>query len=271
MNPSDTVLDVVDLFRRREEIIVCLAEEPRDKRTLVEELDIPRSTLDRAIRELEAVNVVNYKEGKYRVTPVGRRIARNFFSFLERAELIMELEPFLQWTPKHEFDLDLRYLEDAELLLSKSNDPYAMVNHHVEALKNASSFRGILPLIGFHAFETAYEQVMENGANHEVIVTPGVVETMETEECYASLYRPLLGHDGFSISVYDGSIPYFLGVFDDETVQIGIDENEKPRALIETDHPEVQSWANDTISHYKQQAKAPAEPGRRETSIREYY
>ena len=254
MEVTDTTLEIVDLLGRRWEILMCLVEEPRDKRTLVDELEIPRSTLDRAVRELEAVDLLTYSEGEYAVTQTGEYLVHSFSAFLKRAEQTLELESFLRWVSVDEFDLDLRRLEGSELYLPEPHDPYAMVNRHVEVLEKANTFRAILPLVGLHAFEVCYEQVVERGARHEVITEPGVIETLRSDESYASMYQQLQETDRFDVSVYEGTIPYFVGVFDDETVQIGVDEGGEPRALLETDRPEIRRWAHQTIDEYEEQA-----------------
>lgn len=254
MDSPDIALEIIDLFCRRRVVLARLVEEPGDKRTLADELDISRSTLDRATRELEAVDAITYKEGRYTVTPIGEWFVRDFFSYLERLQLALEFEPFLQWIPVDEFDLDLRHLKDAELFLPESGDPYAMVNHHVRTLSKADEFSGILPLIGLHAFEAAYEQVVENGASHEIIVEEDIVETLATKECYASKFQQLRNCTKFTLSKYNGSIPYFVGIFDNEKVQIGVDEDGEPRALVETSQPEVRAWAKEAISEYREHA-----------------
>lgn len=234
--------------------MACLLDQPREKRDLADEVDIARSTLDRAIRELEAINCVRYTDGKYTVTVVGKRIAHGFFEFIEQVELAVEFEYFLRYTSTDTFDLDLSNLADAKLWTPESNDPYAMIHRHVEMLNKATSFRGALPLIGLHPFEAAYAQIVEQGAEHEIVVGSGVAETLQSNERYQSKFQDLLKRENCTISVSETSIPYFVGIFDDEIVQIGVDEDGEPRALLETDQREVRSWAHETIDTYEQEA-----------------
>lgn len=252
MSATTAAEDVVAIMHRRTGILACLLEEPREKRALVDELDVARSTLDRAIRELESVDLVAYDDGTYGLTAVGERLAYDFFGFVDRVQLAMRFRPFLEHTTLEEFDLDLRCLVDAELLTPEPNDPYAMVNRHVERLRQADEFRGMLPLVGLHAFEVAHEQVTEHGCHHEVVVEAGVVETCRSNGEYRGMLRELCEHDRCRISVHDGPIPYYVGVFDDETVQIGVDEDGEPRALAETNERAVRAWAQDRIDEYQQ-------------------
>jgi hypothetical protein len=64
----------------------------------------------------------------------------------------------------------------------------------------------------------------------------------------------MLATDRFDLSVYDGEVPYYLGVLD-ETVQIGVeDENGMPRALLETDVEGLGEWASDTYAQYRERS-----------------
>lgn len=61
----------------------------------------------------------------------------------------------------------------------------------------------------------------------------------------------------YQLFEFDGEIPYFIGILDD-AVQIGVDEAGKPRALLESEHPEVRTWAENTIEEYKEEAEPVA-------------
>lgn len=255
MASREVALEIVDVLRKRREIMTCLLENPRDKSTLVDDLDIPRSTLDRAIRELESVRVVTYSDGEYVVTGPGERLTREFFRFVDRAELALELEPFLQWIPSGEFDLDIRWLAEAELLVPTNADPYAMINRHVQQLKDMDYARGMLPVTGLHAHETVHENIVKNGAEGKLIVESDVAEVLTSKAPFADLTKEMLATGRFELFVYDGSIPYFVGVFDENLVQIGVDEDGEPRAMIETDHRELRTWAVEILNKYERRAE----------------
>lgn len=254
MPTEEISLEIVDVLRRRNEIVACLLDEPRDKRTLDEELDIARSTLDRAIRELEALDLVTYSEGEYAVTSVGERLARNFFAFRERAELALEFEPFLRWMPDEDFDFDLRVLADAEVLVPEPENPYAMIDRHIQCLRQMEEGRMMLPFVGLHGHETAHERIVENGATVELIVESDVAEIMFSEPAFGELTEEMIATGRLDLYISEEPIPYFVGVFDDETVQIGVDEDGEPRALVETDREDVRAWANNIVVTYKNQA-----------------
>jgi len=260
VSDSDTAVELVDVIRRRFEILTCLVEEPREKRTLVDELGAPRSTLDRAVRELEAVELVTYTEGEYTITPLGERLTNEFCAFLGRVDVALDLAPACQHMPIDEFDLDLRLLADAEMVVPNSDNPYAMIDRHVQQLATMDHARAMLPLTGLHAHETAHVRIVEHGAEVELVVEPGVAELMVSGSAFAPLTNEMLATDRFDLFVSEESIPYFVGIIDD-IVQLGVDEAGNPRAIVETDRQSVREWAQEKIDAYKRQAMPITQTG----------
>ncbi|PSP65825.1 winged helix-turn-helix domain-containing protein, partial [Halobacteriales archaeon QH_8_64_26] len=78
-----------------------------------------------------------------------------------------------------------------------------------------------------------------------------VVETLRSDPNYTEPCEAMLGTGRFELSVYDGEVPYYLGLLD-ETIQVGVkDEAGVPRALLETDAGSVGEWATDTYDRYR--------------------
>lgn len=246
--------EVCSLVLRRWEVVESLCDETKDKRSLIEDLDCSRSTVDRAVRELEATGVLEYVDGEYAVTPIGRIITDGIDEVMTTVDLRLEFEPFLEWIPDGAFDLDLTHLRDAELWLPKSGDPYAMINRHVRVVGQADTHRCVLPLVGLHGHEAAHERIVNNGATGEIIVSPEASDTLRSDPAYAELTEEMAATGRFRMLQYDGQIPYFVGIFDD-VVQIGVDEDGEPRALLETDSDEVRNWAQNEFQAYKNRAE----------------
>lgn len=252
---EDVTTKVIHILEQRDEFLECLANEPKDKRTLEETLPCSRSTIDRGIRELETLEFLTYDEEGYAPTGCGEFATREYRRFKRRMEVLFEFRPFLKWISPGEFDVDLAWLDDAELLLPEPNDPYAMINRHVDVLQAAEKIRCLLPLTGQHAHEAAHTATTENGAECELVVESGVAETLRSKPGYAEPYAEMVATDRYRVYRYDGSIPYFVGVFDDRIVQIGVDDDGEPRALLETESPQVRDWATEKFEEYKSQAE----------------
>lgn len=245
--------EICSVVLKRWDVIDRLRDGPKDKRALVGDIDCSRSTVDRAIRELESMGIVEYRDGEYTVTPIGETIAGGLEEVMEAVETRLELEPFLEWIPEEEFDLALDHLSGAELWVPEPGDPWAMVNRHVVVLEEANDIRCVLPLTGLHAHEAVYEQVVDGGGRAELIVTPDVARTFRTDPAYADMTAELAATGRYRVFRYDDPIPYFVGVIDD-TVQFGADEGGEPRALLESTSPEVRRWAETEIEEYRRGA-----------------
>lgn len=245
--------EVCSAVLQRWEVVNSLRERPQDKRTLVENLDCSRSTVNRAIRELESMAVVEYADGKYVVTSLGETIASRLEETMTTVELQLELEPFLQWMPE-DFDLDPQLLSDAELVVPDSGNPYGVINHHVSRLGTMTKGQFLLPFVGLHATEIAHERILNCDATCEIVVAPEVMETFHNDPNYTELVEEMVETGRFTIYRAETELPVSVGVIDD-TVQIIAAEGEEPRALLETDTAEVREWAATKFTEYKQQAK----------------
>lgn len=259
---NKAIIEMLDTALCRFSFMECLDDEPKDKRTLVDEVHCSRSTVNRGIRELESLDLVEYVDGGYRLSSIGKLVAADFADMAETIEIRLQFEPFLKWVPEDTFDLDLELLRDADLLLPKPGDPYAMVNRHVTVIERTYDHKFLLPLVGLHAQKATHSQVVENGAQCEMVVTPEVVDTLRSAPEYAELSEEMAATGRLHVYEFEADIPYFVGLLDD-TIQIGVDEEGEPRALLETTNTEVQDWAAATFEEYKQQSEPVITPQKR--------
>jgi predicted transcriptional regulator len=220
------------------------------KGELRDRLDGSRTTVGRNLDALCERGLVAKNGSGYTITRTGETITADFSDLVGTVAIANRLEPLLRWLPE-EFDVDLRQLVGAELILAEEANPYAPVNRHVEALKRAEDVRLFIGVTGQHAWEIAHRRVVDEGATHEYVVGSRVVETLRSDPNYTDPCEAMLGTGRFELSVYDSEVPYYLGLLD-ETIQIGVEDEEgMPRALVETDIDGVGKWANDTYNKYR--------------------
>lgn len=253
MNSGRVERETVEVLVRRMDVVDRLRDRAMEKPALVDELDQSRSTIDRAIRDLETHGLVTYTDDGYTTSTLGEIVAAKLFDLTRTMEIGSRLAPFLEWVTADEFDLDLRHLADADLYVPEPNDPYAMVNRHVTLLERADRQRLVLPLVGLHGMEAMHGAVLEGGAESVAVVTPGVAETLRTNPEYAALHDELAELDRYEVHVTEREIPYFVGLLDG-TVQIGVDDAGEPRALVESTDEAARRWAEEVFASYKRDA-----------------
>lgn len=213
-----------------------------------------RTTVGRNLTVLEEQGWIHRTNGDCEITRHGELVAEQFRDLVETVRLADRLEPFLRWVPEGSLDLDLRLLADAEVLLPKPGDSWAMVNRHVAVISETRDDRAILPVTGLHAMEAVHRKVVHGDARTELVAEPNIVETFQSNPDYAPLYEEMVDTGQFEIRVYDGEVPYYLGLLD-TTVQIGVDEDGDPRAMVETQNEAVADWAVDVYEEYKRQSE----------------
>ncbi|WP_232685680.1 helix-turn-helix transcriptional regulator [Halobacterium zhouii] len=227
-----------------------------EKQTLQNQFDMVRTTLVRNLETLEERGWVQASsQGTYTLTCAGEVVAESFSEVMDTVRITKRLQPFLKWLPSDEFDLDLRLLADAEITCSTTNDPYAPVQEHVKKIKQTERARIFLSVMGQQPLEEVRTRILNGDAIFESVVEPGIEETINANARYRDLFEEQIASGGHNVFVYEGTIPYYLGILDD-TVQIGAEDDEGvPRALLETDSADVREWAEQTYANYQQEAR----------------
>lgn len=247
--------DILELLMRRSDLLQAIADEPREKRDLVRDLDVSRSTIDRGVRELRNLDLVRYSDG-YVLTPIGRLAFGIYRRCRRRIRLLLEFEPLFRWLPESAFgeppEFDVDWLADADLATPDAGDPFTIINRHVQTLSAADRFDAMLPVTTRYSLEVGRERVVEHGAEITLVVTPAVADAFEHSEDHAPLWADMVETGRVELYVYDGTLPYYVGVFDGETVQVAVDDAGEPRALVEIPAcPPAVDWAEATLGEYR--------------------
>lgn len=255
MTTKDYTTELIDVVTRRTEVLKTLYNEPTDKRTLVDRLDPARATIDRSVRELEQLGLLEYQEGEYKTNPCGTLAIDLFKQFENQMYALAKIQPILQHTPELEGEIDLNWFRDATVINSTSADPYAPANRHADMVKKSDSFQALLPAVGLNQLEAAKEAVIEKQQKQQVIVGEQVADLLCSKDHYREKMEEMIRTGYIEISISEKEIPCFLGIYD-QTVHIGVDDEDgRPCALVETHSNEARSWALEFYHKYKQDSE----------------
>ena len=257
MNRRTEAIDSIS-FLSRAESRVCLLEllledEPLDQRALQERLEYSRSTITRSLDSLGEVGWVTATAEGYRLTSVGRLVISDFRELLSTVETAESLESFLEWFPLSMYDLTLEALRDGEVTAVSKSDPLAPARTQTELLQSTSRFRGLFPSMDIEGTRQVHERIMDEELEAEIVVSKDVVEMLRREP-FAPLISELLASGRHTIHVAE-EVPMYLGIADETTVQIGVEDDDGiPRALLETTDESVLTWAESLFSCCRQSA-----------------
>jgi predicted transcriptional regulator len=253
----DTTSDAIEQlsFLTRSEprvhILSRLLDGPATQRVFRDHLDTSRSTVTRSLTALEEQGWVRQDGDRYHLTPPGRIVAEGITDLIDTVRATEELSTFIEWFPVADHDLTLEQLREAEVTASTEADPYAPSRKHADALTRVSSFRMLLPSIDLQLVRSVQDRVVGGDLSIELLVPASMEATLADEE-FAPVLREQIAAGGTTVRVCDRGPSFYLGLGDDGTVQVGVEDDEGfPRALLETDATDLRAWAESVYDQYR--------------------
>lgn len=245
--------ETVELLARREQLLAALIEQPRDKRSLTDCCAFSRSTVDRAIRELEARGLVTRRDGSYAVTQTGRLLYQSYCEFTDRTAALSDAQELLDCLPC-DLELPTAVIVDADVEYRQPPTPYRPVLTWLEQLDGAVRVRGLVRSI-------SYAETPGTFAEH-------VLDGMEYEPVYEETVAAFLAedHDGERDRMVESgryhpyeveSVPFAMHLIeyeDDAVVSIGCYDDAGLVGILTNDRPEAISWAESYYESFRADA-----------------
>jgi len=252
-------VEAVQFLTRAESRLAIMRElvdhDTRSQRTLRAALAASRTTVTRALRSLQDRGWVEQADNGYRLTATGSLIASSVTELLDTVATTAELSVFLRYAPVDELDTELLTTADVTVTTPTDANPYAPARKQTEIVHRADRLRVLLPATDLESTRAVTEAVTEDGLELETVVSPSV-ESMFDTPAFASLVREGMSTGRSAVLVSPTELPFYLGLADDDHVQIGVADDEGiPRALLETTDDHVRRWADGVYSEYREAAE----------------
>lgn len=256
------VLEPIVFLARSEtrvQLLEHLLEAERSRAEVNDSVDASRSTVSRTLSEFEERGWVERQNGTYRLSAVGEIIGTEFLALVDSIQQTEDLSAFLSRFPYREYELNLAALREAEVTVATETEPHAPIRQHAQSVREASRYRALLPGIIMQGKEDIHSRVVNGQLDIEFVVPPRVAETMTDAE-FVDTFREQVASGHLSVHVAEATPAFFLGLLDDDLVQIGVsDADGLPRAMLETDHEPVRAWAETVYERHRKDARQPAE------------
>lgn len=186
----------IRLIAKRVDFLECLSVNSLDKRELVNELDHSRSTVDRAVRELEAADLVQWTREGYTTTPTGRAAAKQYREHIERvgdflaaADVLQALSPDCSIRPE--------LLVEADVESPAEFEPYQLPTAVREQVETADRLRIALPVLSNpRAIDLCHLRAVRDEIPIELIVELDLFETLRND--FSGPLREMVASDGFA-------------------------------------------------------------------------
>lgn len=232
--------------------VLADADEPVTQRDIHEEISASRSTLGRTLDQMAAFDWIIETPRGYRLSAFGAEICREFESFIDSLQTADEYSPLLGALPSEVLDFDLGLLEEAEITEATPSTPLAPVERAIEIRQSSDSVRELTPVLVKESTRRLCERITRgtSGETVEIVVPADVLEHIRDDPQYAGLLEPLVDSETARVYAYPGDIPWLLSLLDGCILFGTFDDDGRPVALIETDHPEIITWAESRYETY---------------------
>jgi predicted transcriptional regulator len=234
---------------KRSDVLDAIVQEPMTKPELVERLAVSRSTVDRAISDLESVGSVTRTDSTYYPTTSGKLAFSEYRNYVEITEALAKGNRVLEAWPD-DSPVSVTLVRDAEV---RTANPYAPENALIpiiDSIEAASRIRVLMPVVLSTYLGMLETFVEENGHEADLVVEDEVLHSFD--ESYWSAVGGLKSADGVRVYTSERELPFALwliGDGDDECAAVTVHEQGGIRGVLLNESEDAVGWAT---SHYEQ-------------------
>lgn len=235
----------------RWEILDVLVEhETMTRQEVRDAVSASRSTVRRTVEAFIERGLIDSIQGGYRLTATGRLLADGLDDLIQLAGLIETYEPFFRRLDTSDHGFDPTWLDGAAMTVATQTNPYQPAQEQTETVSEATTFRGFLPAIEIEGSRLVHEQITSGALTAEIVVPSTMLDTLRSPP-FASLFRDQLATDRFDCWLADDTLPFYLGLPDEEGVEVGVDEEGVPQVLVQSAEPAFRAWGDETFDRYR--------------------
>ncbi|AHG01095.1 hypothetical protein HALLA_16310 [Halostagnicola larsenii XH-48] len=244
--------DVLRTVAKRSPLLERLADGPADKRELIAVLDCSRSTIDRAIRELELVDCIRRCEDGFRLTVAGRLALAEHRRSRQTFESIAKLSDLLHDLPA-ETPISAEMVRGATLLEVPAHAPNEPLEEITDLVDRAERFRGMGAADRTPTLRHQFRDRSVNGElEAELVLTEDLARVIFTE--HSELLQNGALDSGLDIYTAP-TIPYELSIVETPTESvvfvIPFNDDLTHRGVIRNDSTAALEWADGVFRRHR--------------------
>lgn len=249
-------VDLYDLLARRSDLLDVLATGDHTKPELVERLDVSRSTVDRALRELEAEHLVTRTGREIRLTTRGGFIVDLNRYVTDISTTIDQVTEHLRQVPV-EHRPHYAVFADATVVTAEDAAPHRPVSAFEDELSTVEGLASISMTVIPTLVERIKDKVLDGGLEVDMVVSEPVLERLVTG--HREALNDTIDREEVTLNQTDSELPYDLVVLDHggtRSALVLFHGDGGISALVQSTAPDAVAWAEDVF----QRERARAEP-----------
>lgn len=254
MNGESDLHDTIRTVVKRADTLARLARGPAGKRDLRDDLGVSRSTVYKAVRELEEQGLVEQTGDQVRLTLVGRLLYEQYRSFVEPVGAVRAHEALLTVLPS-EAPVTAELLVDADSVLADRPAPSEPIDVVEDVIRSADSAVGLAP-VALQRFDDLFvEQRRAGDLTFDMVLEREVVDYLSEDD--PEEFETFLSTDGFRYWETTEPLPFGLVVTEGEPAVVAVvvyDDEGRPVGTIRNDTPAAVDWGWDVFESYRESA-----------------
>jgi DNA-binding MarR family transcriptional regulator len=252
---SENLDDVVETVFRRAPVLARLVDGAADKPTLVSDLDVSRSTVDRAVRELSVHGLVERRDGRVCVTLAGRLAHEAFADYRSRTGDVLVARSLLSHLDPR-CEVDERVLAGATVMRMNPAGPGEPTNQTAEFTEDVDRITALIRgITNSEGVEAVRDAVVEDGVRYEPVYGPGIADFVREHQL--EQVREMAATGRFR-AFETHSVPFGLYVADrpdGHAVSIVVhDDDNDYRGSILARHADAFEWATEVYERHRRDA-----------------
>lgn len=243
---------IADVTAKRYEFLAALRSEPMAKPDLVDATGTSRSTVDRAVAELEEHGLVTRENGLYRATYTGRSVAATFRRYRDRLADLERAHAVVGALPP-DAEVDPAVLADADVLPSEPHAFGYPIRRTVDLIRDADRVRGVGSAVTPQYVEALHAGVREGDLSLELVLTPPVCDTVS--EAHREEFAALLDADRAALYRVDEAPAYVLWsatTAGETTTCIVVYTDAGVEGVVVNDTDAATEWAAEVFERYRE-------------------
>ncbi len=258
MNPGSEVDEEgIAVGAKRADFLECLHGERKRIRDIVEELDYSRSTVNRAVKELETRGFIERTDGTFTTTATGIMAVREYREYVQRSGSILQAEPVLS-TLESTSPLGREAVVSGEFSPVDGPHPTAQIERVSEAISTSDSIRVLLPALPDPQLLDRLEaRVLDSGASAKLLVGSSLLDSLDGDSA-----RAIRGVDDQETGhVRAGATPPFAVILADRAdapgddgraavLVVTFDEGGAVHGIVENHAPSALDWGREAFADY---------------------
>nr|WP_241432033.1 GntR family transcriptional regulator [Haloferax mucosum] len=225
---------------------------PRDKRALADDLDVSRSTVNRALRNLVDAGVVKRRGNVYETTLTGRAALDAFNQCVRSLRGIVTARDLLSMLPP-DAPLDPVFFSGATVHTSTPQIPDSVMQRLFGSIEDADCLYGVAPVALAGQLRPFYETATAGGTTVEMILSNELFEKLvDTPDSRAVIAEQLRRE---TVTIYRTDVPFGFGLWtvgDEAGIVVYTDTG--VGGIARNDEDDAVSWAKAQFDSLREEA-----------------